>query len=218
MRGVLAILASLVFVFSGWYFSTTGNAESKENPQFSFTLCEDRNSATKLFYSQIKLLIKEAWETKTDPEMNPNLSQVYKRVGLTSECKYVTAAEQDLVFTPNFYSYNGLAERVIAFEIYIVDANCERQCPNKFGGWASSYELPQHFWPKGEGWLTAYYNNRQGIHVSILKITAANRVFLGMDKYDTQGDRDYMRKVAMKGYSEGTEFLKTYGVTPGAPN
>lgn len=129
------------------------------------------------------------------------------------QCKHETVMSNDVATSPNFKSLGNdpklNQEHPVAFEVYFTDADCERQCLNKAGGWVSSYELPIQFWPEGNEWNKAI-KNRAAMGFFLEQMKAANKVLQRINSYPEK-ERLARYEESRKSFNEGLKFMQIYG-------
>lgn len=131
-----------------------------------------------------------------------------------NECKRETIMSNDVASIPNFKSLGNTPkfkqEHPAVFEVYFTDADCERQCMNKAGGWISSYELPTRFWPEGDQWVKAM-KNRVVMGYALEQMKAADKVAESINSYP-ENERISRYEESRKTYTEWLEFMRRYGL------
>lgn len=174
------------------------NTAEKPPKPLSLMMCPDSQSARQSLHDKFMLEVKNGDHKTSD---------------LTQVCKAVSVMSDDYVFTPHF---NGLGDEEhkrkypIAFEVFVVDADCERHCPNKAEGWVSSYELPLDFWPAEDEWVEARAN-RLIMEGHITGMSAANRMLKRIKEYPKEGQAE-MYKRGRDIHLKGFQFMRNYGL------
>lgn len=176
--------------------STSRQVQAEMQPSpMSFMICKYPGSAQKRFNNEINLKITNG--------------EYRSLADISNTCEQVTVMSSDISFVIDF---NGMGDRQfnreypVAFEVQIVDANCERQCPSKASGWVSSYELPLELWPTGEEWINARFN-RLTMDAQVDGMAGADRFFKSATRYEPEW---YNR--ARDARNKGIEFLRNYGL------
>lgn len=131
----------------------------------------------------------------------------------SNQCKQETVMSNDVATIADFKGLGNNQkfnqEHPALFEVYFTDADCERQCLNKAGGWISSYELPIKFWPEEKEWHTAM-KNRLVMGYAIEQMKAADKVSATINNYP-ESERVKRYNEARDEYTQALNFIRKYG-------